>query len=254
MRIVCLANNWVGWQVVSWLRSVGEEVVGLVIHPEGKQKYAKELLGAAALPEARVFDGSRLQDETVLQRVRELKPDIGVSLLFDYILRPDFIGLFPRGVVNLHPALLPFNRGQYPNVWSIVERTPAGATLHFIDQGVDTGAILAQKEVPVAPTDTGEALYRKLERASVDLFVESWPRLSRGELRAVPQHGGGGTTHRTRDVERIDRIDLDRRYTGRELIDILRARTFPPYPGAYFECEGRRIYLRLQLMEEDALE
>jgi len=52
-----------------------------------------------------------------------------VSVLFDYILKPDFLGMFPGGTINLNPALLPYNRGQYPNVWSIVEGTPAGATI-----------------------------------------------------------------------------------------------------------------------------
>jgi methionyl-tRNA formyltransferase len=62
---------------------------------------------------------------------------------------------------------------------------------------------------------------------------------------------GGGTCHRTKDVAQIDCIDLDRSYSGRELIDLLRARTFPPYRNAYFqEKNGRRVYLRLELDPE----
>ncbi len=56
-----------------------------------------------------------------------------------------------------------------------------------------------------------------------------------------------GTYHRTRDVEGVDEIELDKTYVASDLINILRARTFPPYKGAYFIINGRRIYMRLHL-------
>lgn len=247
MKTVVLANNWLGWQAVDWLMHRGEEIVALVIHPHDRRKYGEELLRAAGLPEGRLFDGSRLRDPELLEAIRALHPEIGLSVLFDYLLEPELLEIFPRGVFNLHPSYLPYNRGRYPNVWSIVERTPAGVSLHYIDSGIDSGGIVAQREVAVEPVDTGETLYRKLERAGLDLLRETWPSIREGRAEAVPQEAARATHHRKRDVERIDRIDLDRHYTARELIDILRARTFPPYSGAYIEEGGRRIHLRLQL-------
>ena len=117
--------------------------------------------------------------------------------------------------------------------------------MHVVDEGIDTGPILAQKRVEVAETDTGATLYRKLEDACVALLAEAWPRFDAGELTPVPQDLTAGTTHRVRDVEAIDRIDPGRAYTARELIDVIRARTFPPHKGAYIEVDGRRIHLRL---------
>ncbi len=146
---------------------------------------------------------------------------------------------------------MPFNRGAHPNVWSIVEDTPAGVTLHYIDEGVDTGDTIAQRRVPIEPIDTGETLYRKLEKACVGLFKEVWPLIRCGKAERIPQRQTGGTFHRIRDTERIDQIDLDSPYTARELINIIRARTFAPYPGAYFCHEGRKAYMRLQLFYED---
>jgi methionyl-tRNA formyltransferase len=72
-------------------------------------------------------------------------------------------------------------------------------------------------------------------------------------MQRFPQSSGTGTFHHSRDVETIDEIQLDRNYTARELINILRARTFPPHPGAYFLDGGRKVYLRLQLLYEDEL-
>lgn len=247
MRVLYLGNNWVGWQVLKWLKEQGEEIVGVVIHPTRKQKYASEILEAAALPSSRVFDGSCLHEPEVIEAVRQLRPDIGLSVLFDYVLKPDFLSLFGQGVVNLHPAYLPYNRGQYPNVWSIIEGTPSGVTIHYINEGIDTGSIIAQKEVQVEPVDTGETLYRKLEQASIELFQETWPLLKRRQVSRISQSSEAGTYHRTPDVGAIDKIDLDSTYLARDLINILRARTFPPYTGAYFMVNGKRVYMRLQL-------
>lgn len=150
-------------------------------------------------------------------------------------------------MLNLHPSYLPYNKGANPNVWSIVEGTPAGATLHFIDPGVDTGDIVAQMTVPVEPVDTARTLYGNLERACVTLFENQWPAIRAGQIPRRRQDETAGTSHMQKDMRRLDRIELDKQYTSRELINILRARTFPPYPGAYYEDQGRRVYMRIQL-------
>jgi len=251
MRILFLGNNWVGWQVVKWLKEHGEEIVGLVVHSTSRRKYGGEIINSSKVDPARIFDGSKLDQSETLETIKSLQPEIGVSALFGYILRPPFIKMMSAGCVNIHPALLPYNRGSYPNVWSIVDGTPAGATVHYIDEGIDTGDIITQREVHVEPFDTGRSLYRKLEQACVDLFKETWPMLRTGQVPRVAQEKRAGTCHRMQDVVSIDEIDLDRRYTARELIDILRARTFTPYSGAYFRHEGRKIYMRLHLEPED---
>jgi methionyl-tRNA formyltransferase len=246
-----LANNWVGWQVAAWLKERGDEIVGLVLHPPFKRKYGDEIVETVGILPDYVFDGSRLRQPETVDAIEHLKVDIGLSVFFGHILRSDFLHIFPAGVVNIHPSYLPYNKGAFPNVWSIVEGTPAGVTLHYIDDGVDTGNIIAQKLVPVIATDTGETLHRRLELACVELFKETWPLIACGQVRSSVQVSGVGTYHKVRDVEKLDEIQLERSYTARELLSILRARTFPPYPGAYFIDEGRKVYLRLQLFYED---
>ena len=126
-------------------------------------------------------------------------------------------------------------------------------TLHYIDEGIDTGDIIAQKEVQVSLKDTGESLYRKLESISVELFGEYWPLISQGKQPRISQSQEQGSYHITKDVEEIDEINLDSTYVAADLINILRARTFPPYRGAYFWDGNKKIYIRLQLLEEDEL-
>jgi len=151
----------------------------------------------------------------------------------------EFLSSFGRGVVNLHTGWLPFNRGAHPNVWSIVKQKPAGVTLHWMDTRVDTGDIIARKQVEVSAEDTGKSLYHKLETAALALLEQTWPTIEAGRAPRERQ-SGVSTSHRVRDLELIDEIELDRSYSARYLIDILRARTFPPYRGAFFRADGKR--------------
>ena len=250
MRILYMGNNLVGHQVLRWLVDQGEEIVGLVVHPQDKQKFGREILEAGSLGENAIFYGDQLRTTATLEQIHQLQPDLGLSVFFGYILTQGFLEMFPRGCLNLHPAYLPYNRGSHPNIWSIVDGTPAGATIHYIDPGVDTGDIVGRRLVQVENVDTGESLYHKLEEACLELFIESWPSIKENSVQRIPQELESGTMHRVKDIEPIDRINLDEKYVARDLLNLLRARTFPPYPGAYFEQEGTRVYLQLQLTYE----
>ena len=250
MRIICCVNNLVGLQVLSWLRERNENIAGIIVHPQKEQKYGEEIIAVSGLPDDRIFFGNTLDNNETLDAIRQLKPDIAISVYFGYIFRKPFLDLFPRGCINLHPAFLPYNRGAYPNVWSIIDGTPAGTTLHYISEGIDTGDIIAQKQIAVHLDDTGKTLYHRLEYASAELFKETWPDISAGHIHPISQSSTEGTYHKVRDVDIIDEIDMNRTFTAGELINILRARTFPPHRGAYIVDNQKRIYVNIQLSEE----
>jgi len=250
MRYIYLANGRVSTEILRWLIEHGQNPAGIVVHPHGKDKYRDELIAMSRLSPADVLEGPKLATQEGIDWVSARKPEWLVSISFGYILKPVVLAVPTKGAINLHPALLPYNRGAYPNVWSIVDRTPAGVTLHFIDPGVDTGDIIAQRAVPVEATDTGATLYARLEEASVTLFQETWPVLLAGSFQRKSQQPDG-TFHRVSDVEQIDRIDPNQHVRAGDLLDIIRARTFPPYKGAYLDLPGRRVYLRLELTEEN---
>lgn len=253
MRILLFANNWGGWRITRWLREQGENIVALVVHPPDNRKFTDEILAAAEMRPDRVFDARQLRDPATLAALRDLAPDLGLSAFFGYILKPDVFNIPKRGCINTHPAYLPHNRGWHPNVWPFLDGSPAGVTIHHIDAGVDSGDIIAQRLVPIQPTDTGGTLHQRLTRELVELFAATWPAIKDGSAPRRPQGEAQATTHRAADMEAYDRIDLDRHYRGRELLALLRARTYPPYPAAYFEQDGRRIFVRVELLTEEAI-
>jgi methionyl-tRNA formyltransferase len=98
---------------------------------------------------------------------------------------------YPR-VVNLHIALLPWNRGRNPNFWSWLENTPKGVTIHHIDDGIDTGPVLAQEEVQFdEDKETLASSYRGLKDKVETLFIEFWRQISTDGARTAPQRGKG---------------------------------------------------------------
>jgi len=230
---MCFGNNWVGLEVLRWLRQQEFDIVALVLHPLERQTYGNEISLQSGVPNENIFWGDQLSENKVLDQIRELKPDIGLSIFFDYILNQNLLSIFRDGCLNLHPSYLPFNGGQYPNVWSIVEGTPAGDTMHYMDSGIDTGDIIAQRTIPVEPIETGQSLYRKLELNCVELFSQTWLTIIAGQVHPVSQSPGEGTKHKRADVDKIDRINLDHTYQAKDLINVIRARTFPPHRGAY---------------------
>jgi len=196
-----------------------------------------------------VFVRSLLTTEDQLRVVEEAEPDYLVSCGYRHIVPESVLEVPTEGCLNLHPSYLPYNRGANPNVWSIVERTPAGVTLHYMDPGIDTGAIIARERVETDFSDTGKDLYERLEDAQVDLFREAWPAVEAGEVSPTPQDETAGTYHRTAEFEDLCELDPDDEVTVKAFLNRLRALTFPPYDNAEIEVDGTTYYVDVDVRE-----
>jgi methionyl-tRNA formyltransferase len=147
----------------------------------------------------------RQQGETVqvvTDPLRDEEGDFLVSYGYRHILRQPALDRFPERAVNLHVSLLPWNRGADPNLWSFVDDTPKGVTIHHLDAGVDTGDIIVQREVALGPDETLRSSYDKLQTAIRALFHETWPLLREGRAPRRRQ-SGAGSLHRMRDKDAI---------------------------------------------------
>jgi len=253
VRILLLTDYWAGYEITKYLKKRKENIVGLGIHPSSMEGYlnkgyTKKIIELLNLPEDKVFDGDKIQSGECFDDIRRLKPDIILTIYWGFLLKPELIGIPPQGCINIHLAYLPYNRGKNPNVWPIIEGTPGGVTLHYIDEGIDTGDIIAQSMVPTESVDTGETLYNRIIRESVELFKRTWPDIKNRKVKRAKQDGSKVTSHYSKDLSKLDVIDLNKQYTARELINLLRARTFPPHPSVYFiDDNGRKVSVRVQL-------
>lgn len=130
-------------------------------------------------------------------------PDFIVSYGYKYILKAPLLEHYPDRVINLHISYLPWNRGYHPNFWSFLDNTPRGVSIHFIDEGIDTGDLLAQKEVTFGPEeDTLEKTYGRLRVEMENLFRESWPAIRSQAIAPTKQDESVGSFHYKRDLEK----------------------------------------------------
>jgi len=247
LKILYFGNNYVSYQILKFLKKENENIIGLVVHPEGRAKYRAKSIDL--FRDKPVIEGDKLRESETINQVKILAPDIIISIYFGYILKPEILNIPPRGSINLHPAYLPYNRGAHPNVWSIVDETTPGTTLHYMDEGIDTGKIIARKSLPPDFKDTGKTLYQKLEALSIELFKETWPLIKANKIQTI-EPKEKATYHYVKDLATLNEIDPNKEYKAIDLINILRARTFPPYRSSYMEIEGKRYYIEVNIKKE----
>ncbi|MBI5231871.1 MAG: formyl transferase [Coriobacteriales bacterium] len=164
-------------------------------------------------PRPRIEDCVTACGDTLVRTESRLSPteppvtesDFIVSYGYRHIISADVLRLFGHCAINVHISKLPWNRGADPNIWSFLEDTPKGVSIHVLDEGLDTGPLLAQVDVPIDEGDTLRVSYDRLSAAAVDLFCENWPRIRTGELPAIPQVGQG-TSHRSADRIRYEHL------------------------------------------------
>ena len=129
-----------------------------------------------------------------------------VSYGYCHILGKDILDIFHDRAINLHLSYLPFNRGADPNFWSFVENTPIGVTIHYIDEGIDTGDIIVQEKVKFdTKQDTLSSSYEKLHIAIQDLFKKNWQDIKTIGCKRQKQVGNG-TSHKVKDKINLNHL------------------------------------------------
>ncbi len=185
------------------------------------------------------------------------KDQTGLPSKYDLIFSLHCKQLFPAELIkkikciNVHPGFNPYNRGWFPQVFSIVNGMKAGATIHEIDEQLDHGAIIAQREVPIESYDTSMSVYEKIQTAEVELLKENLENiLSNNYSTFLPKEEG--KVNLKKDFNALCKIDLNKRVTMKWALDYLRALTHGDYKNAYFidEHTGSKVFVTLRLEKE----
>ena len=239
MKILLMADGEVGYSILEYLINHHINDLGLVLTVEENSIYK---LAKYKNIETYVYQPS-LND--VITDIKNI--DLGFLVWWPKIIGNPLLGLPRLGFINTHPSYLPYNRGKNYNFWALKESTPFGVTLHLIDDGIDTGPIVAQKEIPYDWTDTGESLYQKAKSEMVNLFKYFYPKIRSGIFTSRSQDSKNATYHHSRELEGASQIELDKFYSGRELINLMRARTFRGHPGSWFMEDGIKYEIFIEI-------
>jgi methionyl-tRNA formyltransferase len=130
--------------------------------------------------------------------------DLFVSYGYRHIITRDMLKSMKRPPVNLHISLLPWNRGADPNLWSWIDNTPKGVTIHLMDHELDKGEIIAQRQIEMDTTYTLASSYDRLCKEMERLFKEQWSKIRFGDFKTFPAMG---SYHRSSDKENVPLTD-----------------------------------------------
>lgn len=252
MKIGLFAANVVGSRIAKFLGDQGETPACLVLDSQDPAGLNPGIVANSGVTDSNfVFASNALSGSQTLDRLRALDLDLIVLAWWPYILKPELIKIPRLGCLNFHPSFLPYNRGKHYNFWAIVESAPFGVTIHWVDVAVDGGDIAFQSRIETTWEDTGATLYYKAQEEIVRLFTEKFTEIKAGRIPRIPQDLAHGSVHFARELEEASRIELDQAYTARTLLNLLRARTFPPHPAAWFTDDGKRYEVRIEIKRAD---
>lgn len=212
----------------------GLRIVGVVTRPDrpsGRgQRLALSAIKQAALAlDIPVYQPGPLRRPEAQRQIEELAPHLIVVAAFGQILPAEILHLPARGCLNVHASLLPRWRGAAPVAAAIrAGDTETGVTIMAMDEGLDTGAIVASRAIPIMPDDTTGALTDRLADLGAHLLIETLPAWLEGHAPLTTQDESRATL--TRPLRKEDgRLDWSQ--PAEELARLVRAMT--PWPGAY---------------------
>ena len=248
MNIALFASNNVGNEIAKFLAKMQERLACLVLDSEDTNGYNNDIiLNCGPICSGKIFYSDSLYKKQTLLSLKRMNLDLIILAWWPYIIKKEIIEIPRLGCLNLHPSYLPYNRGKHYNFWTIVEDTPFGVTIHWVDEGIDTGDIAFQTIIEKTWEDTGETLYYKAQEEIINLFKESYPKIKNGDIPRKPQNAAKGTFHTADQIDSASEIKLDKEYKAKDLLNIIRARTFPRYPAAWFLHNGCKYEVRIQI-------
>ena len=154
--------------------------------------------------------------------------------------------------INVHPGFNPYNRGWFPQVFSIINGLPAGATIHEMDEKLDHGPIIAREKCAIESWDTSESLYLRILELEKEMLWRYYEAIKNRTYIASPPLEEGNLNS-INDFEKIKELHLNHTGTFEEFLNLLRALSHGEYRNAYFLAkDGQKIFVRLLLEKEDS--
>ena len=239
MRVGVVGQAAFGRDVLEALRGAGEEVVGVSapLTPEDAADPLAEAASEAGIP---VLDTGSLRQPASLAELRSWAPDLLVFAFVTEIVTRDVLAVPRHGAIQYHPSLLPRHRGRSAMNWAIASgESVTGLTIFWVDEGVDTGPVLLQREVPIGPDDTVGSLYfDRLYPMGIEALVEAVGLVARGTAPRIEQEEALAT-YEPAMGRRHASVDWSR--AARPLYDHIRG--CDPQPGASASLGGVEIRL-----------
>lgn len=224
-------------------RSVVPKLIIANPDDDGRDTWHESLVKTAKEARLPVVVGKKVKDPDLIKKIKEVHPEIIFCIGGMQIIPPEVLSIPRFGCLNIHPALLPKYRGRFSTAHALFNgETYTGATLHFMDEGIDSGPIILQRRVLITDSDTARTLYDKvLTGAGSELFAQFLDRwLSGKEIPSHPQNEREATYY-PKGLPNNGEIDWS--WDGAKINRFIRAMTFPPFPPATFSIGKKKMVI-----------
>ena len=228
--------------VLSRLLDEGHDVTAVYSQPDRPSGRGRKLVPTPTKRYAEehgieVRQPKSLRSEDQCKALAALCPEVVVVAAYGLFLPADLLEIPPLGCLNIHPSLLPRYRGPSPVVSAILNGDDeTGVTIIKLDEGMDSGPILAQARVPLDEQETGPDLTHRLFDMGADLLVETVPRWASGDIQATPQNESQATI--TPLVKKEDG-EIDWTDNAARIARMVRA--YQPWPGTFTYWDGKLL-------------
>jgi len=240
MRIVVNGQQAFGKSVLDELMKRGEQVIAVYCAPEKEGQRPDPLKEAALGYSLPVYQPKSFRKPEVWEELKGLQPDVCMMAYVTLFVPEEFLNIPVHGTFQYHPSLLPRHRGPSSINWPIIQgEQKTGLTIFWPDNGLDTGPILLQKEVPIGPDDTlGSIYFDKLFPMGVEAMLESLDLVKEGKAAKVVQEESQATYESWCKAENVE---LDWSRPVDEVYNMIRGAN--PQPGAWTKLGGKTLQI-----------
>lgn len=242
MRIIFMGTPDFSVPTLESLIASRHEVIAVVTQPDkpkgrGKEVQMPPVKETALKHGIPVYQPPRAREESFVEEMRRLSPDVMVVVAFGQIMSKELLDVPAYGCVNIHASLLPKYRGAAPIQWAVINGDKeTGVTTQMMAEGIDTGDVLEKIIVPLEKKETGGSLFDKLSLLGGDLILTTLEKMEAGTLVRTPQNHEEAT-----HVKKIDKTmgDIDWMMDAASIERLIRG--LNPWPSAYTHWNGKLL-------------
>jgi len=245
-KYIIFADSFVGYEIVKFIfLNYPDDIFHIVVTSELNEIYSFAKSNKLSVI---VFQSQKYEEI-----MSNIEFETGFLIWWPIIIKEELIKKAKKGFINTHPSFLPNNRGKNYNFWTLIEECPYGVSIHSVNKDIDSGDILLQKKIEYDWTDNGETMFYKARNEMVNLFKEFYPKYKNNKLKSIIQNLDNGSFHHGYEMETKSLLNLSNDYNLKNLLNLLRARTFSGKPACHFKDKltNKMYEVRVEIVEKN---
>ena len=242
MKLIFLGTPKFSVPFLRTINSSHHKIVAVITNPDRKSGRGMRITSPSVKKEAirlglKVFQPPDINNPKFISQISELKAEVGVIVAYGRILKKETINVMKKGWINFHPSLLPKYRGPSPIQWAILNGDRiTGITTTFLEEKMDAGDIILQKEIKIKENDTFGKLKRIIENEGCKLLMDTLDLVEKGNVKTIVQDDSLAT-YTEKVIRKTTIIDWDS--PSKKIHDQIRA--LNPTPGAQTFIKGKKL-------------